>query len=207
MNEKKDIILEKVAQLFFKYGIRSVTMDDIAHDAGISKKTLYQHFKDKETLISEFVDTFFICNPNFNLTKGEGLNAIDKVMKIRKHMEDLFKLFQSNLEHDLRRFYPAIYQTMEDFKRVKIYEDDYSLIEQGKKEGLFRQEVDPHFIARLTVGRFLLLFNPDYGLFTEQETHSIELFDKAVDYHFHGICTDKGIQYFKQQLNKIQNEN
>jgi len=207
IDEKKELILEKIAPLFFKYGIKSVTMDDIAHEAGISKKTLYQSFKDKEALIDHFTDVYFICNPNFNIISDDGVNAIDKVMRIRQHMVNVNKLLQNNLEHDLKRFYPKIHSKMEGFRRDKIYNDDYALIEQGKKEGLFRKEIDADFVARLTVGRFLLLFNPDFGLFSEQETHSMELFDKVVDYHFHGICTETGIKYYKQQLNKIQHEN
>ncbi len=182
-------------------------MDDIANEVGISKKTLYQNFKDKETLIDQFTDRFFVCNPKFNLLEYDGLNAIDKVIKIRAHMLNLNKLLQNNLEHDLRRFYPKINEKIQQFKRGKIYEDNLALIKQGKEEGIFREEIDAHFVARLAVGRFLFLFNPDLGLFSEEEIHSIDLFDKVIDYQFHAICTEYGLKYYKQQLNNIQNEN
>ena len=181
-------------------------MDEIANQSGISKKTLYQSFKDKEDLINQFTDTFFLGNPSFSILKKDGENAIDRVLILRTHIVKLNKLIQNNLAHDLKRFYPKIHKKVEEFKRLKIYDDDYALIEQGKTEGLFREDVDTHFVARLTVGRFLLLFNPDYGLFSEEEIHSIDLFDKVLDYHFHGICTEKGITYFKQQLIKVQHE-
>ena len=80
-------------------------------------------------------------------------------------------------------------------------------MEQGKKEGLFRTELNSDFMARLAVGRFLHVLNPDNGIFTDEEVRDIQLFDQIIDYHFHGICTEKGLKYFKQQLNNVQNEN
>ena len=79
-------------------------------------------------------------------------------------------------------------------------------MEQGKREGLFRKEVDSELIAKLAVGRFLFVFNPDNKIFSDDEVKDISLFDKMLDYHFHGVCTEKGIAYFKKQLNNVQNE-
>ncbi len=205
-DEKKNFVLGKAGHLFLKYGIKSVTMDDIAQEAGMSKKTLYQLFSDKKNLVESFVNDYFYCNPAFQILNGGGINAIDKVLRIREEMVKFNKLMQVNIAHDLKRSYPKIYAKLEDFKRTRLYEDDRKLMLQGISEGLFRPEIDVHFLARMTVGRFLLLFNPDNGLFTEEETLNIELFDNLLDYHFHGICTEQGLSYFKQQLNKIQNE-
>lgn len=206
-DEKKTCIVSTAATLFLKYGIKSVTMDDIAQEAGVSKKTLYQLFKDKKTLVEEFINAYFFCNPALQILHGEGLNAIDKVLKIREQMVEFNKLMQVNLAHDLKRNYPEIFTRLEEFKRKRIYEDDKRLLTQGIEEGLFRAELDTHFLARMTVGRFLLLFNPENELFSEEETLGLELFDKMLDYHFHGVCSEKGIQYYKVQLNKLQNEN
>ena len=207
MEEKRDHILNEVGRLYLKYGIRSVTMDDVAGELGISKKTLYQYFKDKEDLVNQVVDVYFLNNPNFRLKEEEGSNAIDRIMSIRDHMIKMFKLVQNHLEYDLKKSYPEVYNKIIKFKRGKIYEDNFSVMEQGKQEGLFREDVDSDFMARLVVGRFLLIFNPDNGIFSDEEIRDIRLFDQTIDYHFHGICTEKGLKYFKQQLNNVQNEN
>lgn len=207
MEEKKKFILEQVGQLYQRHGIRSVTMDDVAGELGISKKTLYQYFKDKEDLVGQVVNTCFLDNPNFRFTKDDGLNAIDKILNIRQHMIKMFKLVQNKLEYDLLKSYPKLHKKIIDFKREKIYEDNFSLMEQGKKEGLFRKDVDSDFIARLSVGRFLFVLNPDNGVFSEEEVRNISIFDQLIDYHFHGVCTENGLKYFKQQLNNVQNEN
>jgi len=207
MENKKEQIVNEAGQLFLRYGIRSVTMDDVSRELGISKKTLYQYFRDKEELVAKVVDVLFLNNPCLHLSVEPGLNAIDRVLRIREHVHKMFKLLQNNIDFDMRKLYPKVYQKVIEFKRVKIYNDNYSVLEQGKTEGLFRPDLDSDVLARLAVGRFLLVLNPDNGIFTEEETHDIHLFDQLVDYHFHGICTEKGLQYYKQQLNNVQHEN
>jgi AcrR family transcriptional regulator len=203
MLEKKTEILKNVGKLFHKYGIRSVTMDDVASELGISKKTLYQFFKNKEELVSEVIN-YFIENPGYHLTGGVEGNPIDRVFILRKHIAGFLKSYNNNLDFDLKKQYPAIYRKVKEYKRLKIFSDTLLDLEEGKKMGLFRNEIDPEFIAKLNVGRILLTFNPEQGIFTDQELSSIDWFDKTIDYHFHGICTEKGLQYYKEQLNRIQ---
>ena len=207
MEQRKEFILDQAGKLYQRYGIRNVTMDDVARELGISKKTLYQYFTDKEELVSQFVDSYFIDNPQFRLPSDEKFNAIDRILHVRSQLIKMLKLVKNNLESDLKKSYPKVYRKVIQFKRKRMYEDNFSVMEQGKREGLFRNELDSDLISRMAVGRFLLIFNPDNGIFTEEETRDIHLFDRVVDYHFHGICTEQGLKYFKQQLNNVQNEN
>lgn len=199
-DEKKTFILEQAARLFFKHGVKSVTMDEIATESAISKKTIYQFFNDKETLVEEFVDTNFIKNPGFCQPNTEGMNAIDRVFAFRARIVELSSLIKNNLEFDLRRYYPGIYARMEAFKRETIYNTEFSIIEQGKAEGLFRPELDSDFVARMSVGRSLFTLNPENGLFDEFEYRSLALFDQIVDFQMHAICTPNGLDYYRQQL-------
>ena len=207
MNDKKEHIIEQVGQMYLRHGIRSVTMDDVAAELGISKKTLYQHFKDKAELVDHVVMNFLMDDSCFKPKADYNSNAIDQYFWIRKNVKEMLKVVHNNLEYDLRKGYPHLYKKIKDYKRIKIYNDNFKMLEQGKKEGLFRKEIDSDLLARVAVGRFLLLFNPDNGIFSEDEIRNIYLFDKMMDYHIHGVCTEKGINYYKQQLNKVQNEN
>ena len=207
MSSKKSEILDQVGQLYLRYGIRSVTMDDVSRELCISKKTLYQLFNDKEELVHEVVNACFIENPNLRIADIDGSNAIDRIVKTRERMVKVLHLIQNKLDYDLRKFYPQVYKEITAFKRKMIYEDNFSVLEQGKNEGLFRKDIDSDFISRIAVGRFLLILNPDNEIFTEEEIRDIKLFDEVIDYHFHGICTEKGLKYYKQQLNNVQNEN
>jgi hypothetical protein len=79
-------------------------------------------------------------------------------------------------------------------------------MEDGIREGLFRAGLSPEFIAKLQVGQMLYTLNPEKGVFNENETATIELFDQIMDYHMHAICTGEGLDYYRKQLNRIQNE-
>ena len=206
MEQKKAYIIEEVGQMYLRHGIRSVTMDDVAAELGISKKTLYQFFTDKAELVNEVVNHFLMKDENYHAKDHGKLNAIDRLFWIREHVFKMIKVVYNNLEYDLRKSYPEVYKKISDYRRQRIHTDNFSIMEQGKREGLFRKEIDSELIAKLAVGRFLFVFNPDNKIFSDDEVKDISFFDKMLDYHFHGVCTEKGIAYFKKQLNNVQNE-
>ncbi len=205
MEEKKLHILKNVGKLYLRFGIKSVTMDDVASEFGISKKTLYQYFKDKADLVSQVVN-YYVENPVFDLNSSDGRNAIDNYFCLREHISKVLKYFNNSIEFDLKKFYPRLYQKVHRMKRQRIFDSTVLSINDGIKTGHFRKDLDPELIAKLQVGRLLYTLNPENEVFTETEVASIELFDKVMEYHMHAICTEKGIKYFKKQLNKVQNE-
>ena len=103
--------------------------------------------------------------------------------------------------------YPSLYKKLAEFKRNKIFTDTCQNIQQGIKEGFFREEIDCSFIAKITMGRMLFTMNKEFGIFSEEELSSIDLFDKTIDYHLNAICTRKGLNQYRKQLIHIQNEN
>jgi TetR/AcrR family transcriptional regulator, cholesterol catabolism regulator len=205
MKDKKQFFLKITGELYMKYGIRAVTMDDVAAEFGISKKTLYQSFKDKEDLVRQVID-YYLENPLFNLNQ-EGLgNAIDRVFALRNHVSRILNHYNNHLEHDLKKTYPVLYKKVYDYKRQRIYDDTARNITDGIESGLFREDLNPDFIARLQVGRMLYTFNPDNEIFDNQALATIQLFDEVMDYQMHAICTEKGLAYYKKQLKYFQNE-
>jgi len=205
MEEKKEYIIKNAGTLYFRYGIRSVTMDDVAVELGISKKTLYEFFKDKEELVKQSI-AYYMKQPVVDFECQEDLNAIDKLFLYREYGMKMLRLYNNNLDFDLKRQYPEINEKLQAFKKEKIYQQNYSIIEQGIKEGLYRAELNIDIISRLLVGRILLIFNHTTGIFSEDEIYGESLFDNIMDYHLHGICTEKGLEYYKQKLNNVQNE-
>lgn len=191
--------------MFHRYGIRSVTMDDIASELGISKKTLYLNFKNKEELVGEVVD-FFIKNPDYHLNSSKSGNPIDHMFALRKHIADILVTYNNHLDFDLKKQYPALFKKVKEFKQARIYTDTVQSLEEGKKQGLFRKEIDSEFIAKLQVGRILYTLNSEQGIFTEKELNNISWFDKTLDYHIYGICTENGLKYYKELLNNLQDE-
>lgn len=205
MEDKKLHIIKNVGKLYLRFGIRSVTMDDVAQEFGISKKTLYQYFIDKKDLVSQVVD-YYLENPMFDLNGQSDGNAIDHYFCLREHINQILKYFNNNIEFDLKKQYPQLYKRVHKKKREKIFSSTVLSLKAGIVEGLFRSDLEVELIAKLQVGRMLFTLNPDNEIFTDTEVAKIDLFDKVIDYHMHAICTQKGIEYFKEQLNNIQDE-
>lgn len=205
MEERKLQILKNVGTLYLKFGIRGVTMDDVATEFGISKKTLYQYFNDKEDLVNQVID-YYLKNPVFRLNSEKSGNSIDHYFALRQHVAKMIKHFNNNLEFELKKTYPELYKKVHKFKRERIYNDTLESLHDGIKEGLIRPEIDTDMVAKLQVGRMLCTLNPDNKIFSEEEITTIKLFDEMMDYHIHAICTENGIKYYKEQLNKIKNE-
>lgn len=205
MENKRRLILKDVEQLYLKYGIRSVTMDDVAKEFGISKKTLYQYFHDKADLVTQVIE-YHLHNRNFKMGAQENGNPIDQYFALRNHYIQFLKFFNTNLEFDLKKQYPKLYDKMHCAKRDSILDNTVLNIEEGMKQGLYRNNLEPLLIAKLQVGRIMFTLNPDNGVFTDAEVANIELFDKVMENYMHSICTEKGMKYYNEQLNKVRNE-
>lgn len=205
MEDKKLHILKNVGKLYLRFGIRSVTMDDVASEFGISKKTLYQYFNDKADLVSQVLD-YYLENPIFDLNDHVNGNPIDGFFALRSHIINILKYFNNNIEFDLKKQYPELYKRVHRAKRERIFVSTVNNLKKGIQTGLFRDDLDVELIAKLQVGRMLFTLNPDFEIFTEGEIVSIDLFDKVTEYHMAAICTPKGMEYYKKQLNKIKNE-
>ena len=205
MEDKKQHILQNVGGLYLKFGIKSVTMDDVASEFGISKKTLYQYFRDKADLVTQVID-FYLKNPMFCLNDNQKGNAIDQYFILREHIIHVLKYFHNNIEFDLKKQYPKLYGKVHRMKRERIFSNTVENIKNGIESGLYRPEIDAEIIAKLQVGRMLFTLNPENEIFTESEIATIELFDKIMEYYMYSICTQEGINYFKKQLNNIKNE-
>ena len=129
------------------------------------------------------------------------------MFEVRAHVARILKLYNNSIEYDLKKLYPELYKRVYQEKLNHIFGNTVRNIEKGKEQGLYRSDLEPEFIAKLQVGRILYTLNPDYNIFGEEEVNSLALFDKIMNYHMHGICTPKGLEFYTKQLNKVQNEN
>ncbi|MCY1721709.1 TetR/AcrR family transcriptional regulator [Prolixibacteraceae bacterium Z1-6] len=206
MEEKKRNIIKEAGRMYLKVGIRNVTMDNVATEFAISKKTLYQYFSDKEDLVSHVVD-YFLEDLGKNLQKisrGND-NAIDRMFKIREHVAFILKIYNSHIEQDLEKTYPRLYKKVHETKRQRIFSGTIENLNQGIAEGLYREGLETYFIAKLQVGRLLYTLNPHFNVFEEYEVNTLAFFDSMMNYHMHAICTAKGLEYYKKQLTTVQN--
>lgn len=199
VNEELKGILEKVLSLYLKYGIKSITMDDVARELGISKKTLYQYVCDKTDLVTKVVELEMEQRSiEFQHTQNPGLNAIEELVEVHKHLNQMMKRYNPSTDYDLRKYYPDLYKRFYDEKRKKMYEWVLANLKKGKEEGLYRAEMNEDIITKMTVMRSEIFH--DNELLNISELTSTDFFIELMIYHIRGIANEKGIKELERIL-------
>ncbi|MCK4746707.1 MAG: TetR/AcrR family transcriptional regulator, partial [Bacteroidales bacterium] len=187
MNKEFEIILEKVSVLYRKYGIKSVTIYDVARELGISKKTLYQYVTDKTELVEKVVEHTRHCNfSSMKEIMKTGGNAIEQLIEVSQRANTLMKDHSPSYEYDLKKSYPSIYRNLMSARRKIMYESMLANIRQGKKEGIYRAELNEEIITKLHLLRIENLQSSE--IFKEEEIHSLKFFREVFVYHIHGLA-------------------
>jgi AcrR family transcriptional regulator len=177
-------------------------MDDVAHELGMSKKTLYQFVKDKTELVQKVVEHVRLCNfGTFNKKAGKDMNAIEELIDVSQHVNTVMKDRSPSYEYDLKKYYPDIYQNLMLARRKLMYESMIANIRKGKKEGLFRKELDEKIIAKLHLLRVENLQTSE--IFNDEEMRSQKFFREIFIYHIHGLATEKGLRIFRENIDKM----
>ncbi len=196
IDQKRQIILQKAAELIRKFGIRGVTMDEIALQAGVSKKTIYQYFKDKKDLVKQII--FWELDKTENQIRQilgrQDLNSIDKSLEVHRLILDMHRKHPPVIEHDLRRLYTDIFQEVRNFVKRRMYTAVIENLESGKREGLIRSDLNSEIIAAIQITRYeAIRMSADI-----LENYTLEqILKEIIKYHLYGICSEKGRQYLK----------
>jgi TetR/AcrR family transcriptional regulator, cholesterol catabolism regulator len=199
MNEDMDTILERIQCLYRKYGIKSVTMDDVSRELGISKKTLYQHFTDKNDLVIKIVELEVKKRTeSFEEIFSRNLNAIEELIELNRLAHLMIKDYSPVIEYDMKKYYPFAYERIQQVKNSKMYRIILQNMKKGKAEGIFRQDLNEEIIAKLHVSRIMAA--SDNTLFTPEEIHSIAFFREFFIYHIRGIANEKGLEILEKCL-------
>ena len=204
----KERIQQKAEQLFRHYGIKSVTMDEIAAQLGISKKTIYQFYSDKDALVYDIFKSITEQNKQKCMqfkTKAE--NAIHEQYLSSDAAKEIFSNMNSAVLFDLNRSYPSVFAEFENHKKQFLFKIIKDNIMRGIKEGLFRKDLDVNIITWIQLEIVSgLLHNEEIISGKNTFAH----FEKeAKDFFLHGLCTEKGLSYiskYKQQRQKNQHE-
>ncbi len=196
----KDKIISKASELFLKLGFKSVTMDDIAGEMCISKKTIYKYFCNKEVLIEE--STALVheqVHHIINTIVSQNHNAIKENFEIRKMFKEMFKSADNSPIYQLKKHYPDIYQNVMEIEIEECKSCFTENIKKGIKDGLYRKEVNiEHYVQFY----YILIFHIKENTVTDLEAQKIEV--EALEYHTRAMATEKGIIELQIQ---IQNTN
>jgi AcrR family transcriptional regulator len=201
VQDQQEIIIAAFKQ-FKLLGFKSVTMDDIVRKIGISKKTLYELFKDKDELVLECIK--FMLNDNQAQTEKalkNSINAIDQAINILIIMEKMIRGMNPVCYLDLQRFYPSAAKYLNDHKDSFMFQCISDNLKQGIQEGFYREDIDIEIISRFRMESALIVFQ--YDLFP-QETYDIVKVNTQIFAHYiYGIASSKGHKMIESYLKKI----
>jgi AcrR family transcriptional regulator len=194
----KDKIISKATDLFLKLGFKSVTMDDIAGEMCISKKTIYKYFCNKEVLIEESTEMVHkTVHEIINTIVAKNHNAIEENFEIRKMFKEMFKSSDTSPLYQLKKHYPEIYQNVMSREIDECNMCFKQNIEKGITQELYRNDLDIDVYVKFY---YTLIFSINENTRSEKEAQKLEL--EALEYHTRAMATPKGITELEKQLLK-----
>lgn len=201
----KDRIIQASIELFHKYGIKSVTMDDIAKHLGMSKKTLYQHFKDKDDLVTtktlhdletriKQVDEIF----------KNSADAVEELMESMKYIAEIFKDMNPRVFYDMQKYHAEAWQKFREFKDKVIVGMIERNLNRGVQEGLFRPDINIPILGRLRVEEIEMAMKEE--VFPSSAFSITDVQVQLTDHFLHGITTLKGHKLINRYRHLIEEE-
>ncbi|WP_299678664.1 TetR/AcrR family transcriptional regulator [uncultured Tenacibaculum sp.] len=201
----EDKIINKAGEMFLTLGFKSVTMDDISSELGISKKTLYKYFSNKASLVSASCATIHqSIEGTIDLIKSQNHNAIEEEFAIKAIFKEMFKNAKASPMFQLRKFYPETYAKLME-REVCMFKDCNSdNLKKGIEQGLYRPEIE---LPLITDFYFTLIFGFfESDMYSENIQELVKIEYKILEYHIRAIATEKGLEELEKQL-KIINQN
>jgi len=183
----------KAADLFCRYGIRTITMDEIASQLGISKKTIYQFFTDKDDMVSAVIEQEIQRNEmecgNF---REAAIDAVHQIFLALQSLEEMLKYTNPLMLYDLEKHHPASFQKLREYKYRFLYQVILENLEWGVGTDLYRPDIDKDIVAKARIEAAFLVFNPD--VFPHSRYRISEVNFELAMLFLHGVATDKGKQ-------------
>ncbi len=203
--EPQERILASAKELFFKYGIKTITMDDIAKHLAVSKKTIYQFYANKNDLVETMMTRELnehTCD--FQKMADASANVIEEVFAIMKHMGVMFSQMNPNLFYDMQKYHSTSWKLFKNFKEEYIERMVEESINKGIAQGLVRTDIQPKIIARLRMKELEMGFDPE--VFPPDKYKMVDVQVALIDHFLHGICTLKGHKMINKYKAIIEEE-
>ncbi|WP_046745676.1 TetR/AcrR family transcriptional regulator [Kordia zhangzhouensis] len=199
----KEKIKETATDMFLNLGFKSVTMDDIANEMGISKKTIYTHFNNKTDLINEVTGSLFcVISEGIDLICAAEKNSIEELYEIKRFVMEHLKDEKSSPQYQLQKYYPKIYATLKK-KQFDVMQDCVKdNLTRGVNSGMYRKNIDVEFVSRIYFNGVTGI--KDHSLFPSKLFPMHVLMDYFLEYHLRGICTPKGLETLQQFITTNQ---
>lgn len=198
--ETEEKILKGAEELFFRFGVRSVTMDDIAKHLGMSKKTIYQCYQDKDEMVHKLMqDHIKEDECIFQESYDKATNVVEEVFDMMKNMTEIFSKVNPLMFYELQKYYPKTWNLIKDFKENFVQRMVIASLEKGMKDSLVREDINTKILARLRLEEVEMAFNQT--LFPPDKFNILQVQLAFTEHFLYGVCTLKGhklINKYKQ---------
>ncbi len=195
----RERVLEGAGHLFMQYGVRSVTMDDIASYLSVSKKTIYQYFKDKDEVVT--LTTNFLINKDkqeFEGIHNQAENAIEELYMVSKCLRRMVDDINPSLLFDLQKYHHSAWQVYLEYKEKFIFDMVVDNLRKGIADGHFRDDIDTLTLARLRVEEVQLSF--DNKIFPRDKYDFRQVQMQLFNHFVYGIVTEEGRRLYEEYL-------
>lgn len=193
ISDVKKRVIEQSLKLFMKYGVKSITMNDIAKECGISKRTLYENFSNKDELLSLCLKTMNAFTRKERRSMEENSSdVLDYFMKSVKLLGERASQINPNFYRELNKFYPEIAKEQKDYSENTVFPEMIHLIQRGIAEGVFRYDINTNLIAQLLFGQFEHVTNSDFS--EKVNVPMSEILQTIIIQFVRSIATEKGLK-------------
>lgn len=191
--ELQERILHKGDELFRRYGIRSITMDDIAKHLGVSKKTIYQHYPDKDELVIE-VTKLNISRHILEMDNCCGpamVNAIEELLAVNLSVGEMIRSFNPIMFYDLQKYHPKGWVEFREFRNKYVLNKIIDNMKRGIAEGLYRTDFDINIISKMRLEQVDMTFN--YEIYPPSDFQFHIVMQELTLHFLHGLVNEKGL--------------
>ncbi len=202
-NEVKTSILLRAMEMFQRYGIQAMTMDDVCRELSMSKKTLYQYFTNKADLVDQAVRQVFCSHEEtMKSITAENENAIDRMIKRYKYLMQMIESHGPSMMFPLKKYYPKTYEWLFAQRRESMITAFVQTVKDGQAQRLFRDDLDAHLVAKIHFTTMVGLSDSD--LQSESIAERRDLIWTAISLFIRSISTAQGLQYFNENKDSHQ---
>jgi AcrR family transcriptional regulator len=204
VNEKlttRQQLIRTSHDMFMRLGIKSVSMDDIAREMGVSKKTIYVEVSNKEELIKLVMEDDYqedMCTLARN--REEAVDAMDEFLRNSRYFIRQMRAMSPATLRDLKKYYPVIWKELFQNHHLEFNQSLTANLERGLEEGIYRDDLDPLVIARFYSSMMMSVI--DTKIFPAQERPISYIVSQLSRYHFHGIANQVGRELLDKYLNQ-----
>jgi hypothetical protein len=187
----QDRILNKARELMFQTGVKHVTMDELANQLGISKKTIYHYFKDKDALVSSVVENELTNHELFcNQSVMAADNAVHEIFLLMKVIQEMFNRMNPLALFEIEKYYPDAYEKIKNHKDQYIFSMISINLEKGIAEGLYRKDVDVNILSKYRLETSLIPFN--IQVFHPSKFDMLKVNLQIIEHFVYGVATIEG---------------